>query len=83
MAKGNAEGPVMLSDDILDRLRDLYKQATVERSHYYTGRCISGAVNEIAHPCAKLVALAGATVYSAFTPRRRGGKTDKARRARS
>jgi hypothetical protein len=29
------------------RLRDLHKQATVERSHYYTGRCISDAINEI------------------------------------
>jgi hypothetical protein len=35
-------------DDILVRLRDLHKQATVERSHYYTGRCISDAINEIA-----------------------------------
>ena len=34
-------------DDILERLRDLHKQATVERSHYYVGRCVSDAINEI------------------------------------
>lgn len=33
--------------DILDRLRDLHRQATVERSHYYVGRCVSDAINEI------------------------------------
>jgi hypothetical protein len=47
MAKRKAVAPVSLGDDILDPLRDLHKQATVERSHYYTGRCISDAINEI------------------------------------
>jgi hypothetical protein len=28
-------------------LRDLHKQATVERSHYYVGSCVSDAINEI------------------------------------
>jgi hypothetical protein len=31
---------VVLSDDILDRLRDLHKRDTVERS-YYIGRCVT------------------------------------------
>jgi hypothetical protein len=44
----------LLAEDILVRLRDLHKQATVERSHYYTGRCISDAINEITEPRKKL-----------------------------
>jgi hypothetical protein len=47
MAKRKIDAPITLGDDILDRLRDLYKQATVERSHYYTGRCVSDAINDI------------------------------------
>ena len=39
--------PAQRGDDILDRLRDLHRQATVERSHYYTSRYISDAINEI------------------------------------
>jgi hypothetical protein len=35
----------VLSDDILDRLSDLHKRATVERS-YYVGRCVTDAINE-------------------------------------
>lgn len=33
--------------DILDRLVDLLKQATVERSHYYVGKCCRDAIEEI------------------------------------
>ncbi len=33
--------------DILDDLEDLHKQATEERSHNYTGRCIRRAIDEI------------------------------------
>lgn len=33
--------------DILDRLADLHKQATVERSHYYVGKCARDAIAEI------------------------------------
>lgn len=33
--------------DVLWKLADLYKQATVERSHYYTGRVILEAITEI------------------------------------
>ena len=33
--------------DLIDRLEDLHKQATVERSHYYTGKCIRDAIEEI------------------------------------
>jgi hypothetical protein len=47
MAKRKKDAPITLGDEILDRLRDLHKLATVERSHYYTGRCISDAINEI------------------------------------
>jgi hypothetical protein len=47
MAKRAAKETDQLGEDILVRLRDLHKQATVERSHYYTGRCISDAINEI------------------------------------
>jgi hypothetical protein len=47
MAKRKIEAPDSLGDDILVRLRDLHKQATLERSHYYTGRCIADAINEI------------------------------------
>jgi hypothetical protein len=36
---------VVRSDDILDRLRDLHKRGTVERS-YYIGRCVTDAINE-------------------------------------
>ena len=44
MAKRKAGMPATLGDDILDCLRDLHRQAaTVERSHYYTSRCISDA----------------------------------------
>jgi hypothetical protein len=44
MAKRKAVVSHQLGDDILDRL---HKQATVERSHYYVGRCVSDAINEI------------------------------------
>lgn len=33
--------------DIVERLRDLYRQATVDRSHYYTGRVVLSAIEEI------------------------------------
>ena len=33
--------------DILDRLRDLHKQATTERSHYYVASCCEQAIQEI------------------------------------
>jgi hypothetical protein len=33
--------------DIVERLRDLHKQATSERSHYYVGRCATDAADEI------------------------------------
>lgn len=34
-------------DDIIDRLKDLYKQATTERSHYYVAKCCEDAIKEI------------------------------------
>ena len=33
--------------DILEALRDLHKQATEERSHYYTGKVVLAAIQEI------------------------------------
>jgi hypothetical protein len=33
--------------DILRRVRDLHRQATVERSPYYVGRCVRDAIEEI------------------------------------
>lgn len=36
-----------MEPDILDVLHDLHKQATVERSHYYTGNAIKRAIAEI------------------------------------
>ncbi len=35
--------------DILDDLRDLQKQATTERSHYYVAACCARAMGEIIH----------------------------------
>jgi hypothetical protein len=36
-----------MSDDILDRLDDLIKQATTERSHYYVANTARQAAAEI------------------------------------
>lgn len=38
---------ITVEDDILDRLRDLLKQATTERSHYYVAKCCRDAIAEI------------------------------------
>jgi hypothetical protein len=35
--------------DILDDLRDLQKQATTERSHYYVAACCARAIGEVIH----------------------------------
>jgi len=32
---------------LIERLRDLHKQATVERSHYYVGKCALDAADRI------------------------------------
>lgn len=34
-------------NDVLEALRDLYKQATEEESHYYTGAVVAAAIFEI------------------------------------
>lgn len=39
--------PKTTKPDILVRLRDLHKQAVVERSHYYTGSVVHDAIDEI------------------------------------
>ncbi len=36
------------TEDLLSRLRDLHKQATVERSHNYTGALLVEAIEAIA-----------------------------------
>lgn len=36
-----------MSDDLMERLHDLHKQATVERSHYYVGKCVADAIHRI------------------------------------
>ena len=33
--------------DILDLLEELHRQATVERSHFYVGKCVEDAIEEI------------------------------------
>jgi len=33
--------------DIIDKLLDLQKQATLERSHYYVASCVTEAIQEI------------------------------------
>ena len=36
-----------MSDDLVKRLHSLHKQATVERSHFYVGRCAKDAIDRI------------------------------------
>ena len=43
-----------MSDDLVKRLRDLHKQATVERSHFYVGKCVADAIHRIEELEAKL-----------------------------
>lgn len=33
--------------DIVDKLKDLHKQATTEKSHYYVAQCCEEATEEI------------------------------------
>ena len=43
--------------DILEKLIDLHKQATVERSHFYVGACCREAIGEIERLRAALTAM--------------------------
>jgi hypothetical protein len=36
-----------MQEDVLDKLEDLYKQATTERSHYYVAGVVKEAIAEI------------------------------------
>jgi hypothetical protein len=45
MAKRKAVVPDTLGYNIVNRMRGLHKQATVECSHYYVGRGVSDAIN--------------------------------------
>lgn len=47
---------VDLKEDILDRLVDLHKQATTERSHYYVASCCVSAIWEIKRLRAEIAA---------------------------
>jgi hypothetical protein len=44
--------------DLLEALTDLHKQATTERSHYYTGKLVAEAITEIAILRSALLAIA-------------------------
>lgn len=39
--------PEFFPPDILDKLEDLHKQATTERSHHYVASCVKEAIAEI------------------------------------
>ena len=43
-----------MSEDLVRRLYSLHKQATVERSHFYVGRCVADAIYRIEELEAKL-----------------------------
>ncbi len=43
-----------MSDDLMQRLHSLHKQATVERSHFYVGSCAKDAMHRIEELEAKL-----------------------------
>jgi hypothetical protein len=36
-----------MTNDLLGRLHDLHRQATVERSHFYVGKCVADAMHRI------------------------------------
>ena len=36
-----------MHEDIIDKLKDLLKQATTERSHYYVASCCTEAIAEV------------------------------------
>lgn len=46
-----------LLDEVEAQLLDLHRQATIERSHYYTGKCIENALAAIATLRAENAAL--------------------------
>jgi hypothetical protein len=54
----------MSQPDILDRLEDLHKQATEERSHYYVGACVRAAMEEIDALRGKVVTLTERAVFA-------------------
>ena len=46
-----------MHDDIVDKLKDLLKQATTERSHYYVASCCKEAIAEIERVRADLMRI--------------------------
>ena len=49
-----------MSDDLVKQLHNLHKQATVERSHFYVGRCVAQAIDRIEELESKLALSEGA-----------------------
>jgi hypothetical protein len=43
--------------DLIERLKDLHKQATVERSHYYVGKCVRDSITELTSLTARVAEL--------------------------
>jgi hypothetical protein len=58
--------------DLVERLRDLHKQATVERSHYYVGKCALDAAARIEALEAGLSAAVRAANLALFVIRKKG-----------
>lgn len=59
-----------MADDILIELANLHRQATTERSHYYTGNCVARSIAEIT-TLRQLLSDAGKRVFSWAENRRR------------
>lgn len=53
-------------EDIVDKLLDLQRQATVERSHFYVGSCCTEAIQEIVAMRQFLKGLQGAIEEQGF-----------------
>lgn len=60
--------------DLLEALTDLHKQATTERSHYYTGKLVAEAITEIAILRTTLKAIARGSYGKGYTARRVAGE---------
>ncbi len=58
------------TDEIVKALRDLHKQATEERSHYYVGKVVTLAADRIEHLEAQNAKLVEALyfIYGSTTP---------------
>lgn len=59
-----------MSNDILDALVDLHKQATTERSHYYVAKTAERAIAEIKHMRSVVRAIAPTGTPAAIAVRK-------------